>query len=126
MPVNLIEIQQKLNDFSAQARARYEKLATRRQEVTDLFEAYADRLGDLRNIFEKAAETDANLRCAVPLDEPLDAVVPMPDLPGVFTVMAADGSQINPSRHARVAFCVINVGLVTMVRGSGKAPEIRA
>jgi len=125
MPVNLIEIQQKLHDFSAQARARHEKLATRRQEVTDLFEAYADRLGDLRDIFQKAAEVNPHLRCAVPLDEPLDAVIPMPALPGSFTVMAADGSQINPNRHARVAFCVINVGIVTLVRGSGKAPKIQ-
>lgn len=125
MPVNLIEIQQRLTDFSAQARARHEKLATRRQEVTDLFEAYADRLGDLREQFQKAAQVNPHLRCAVPLDEPLDAVVAMPDLPGTFTVMAADGSQINPSRHARVAFCVINVGIVTMVRGSGETPSIQ-
>lgn len=48
----------------------------------------------------------------------------MPDLPEQFTVLAADGSQINPSRHARVEFCVINVGVVKMVRGSGKAPQI--
>jgi len=125
MPVNLIEIQQRLTDFSAQARARHEKLATRRQEVTDLFEAYADRLGDLREVFQKAAEVNPRLRCAVPLDEPLDAVIPMPGLPGKFTVMAADGSQINPSRHARVSFCVINVGIVTMMRGSGETPEIQ-
>ncbi len=125
MPVNLIEIQQKLHDFSAQARARHEKLATRRQEVTDLFAAYAGRLADLRGIFQAAAEVNPHLRCAVPLDEPLDAVIPMPELPGTFTVMAADGSQINPSRHARVAFCVINVGIVTLVRGSGKAPKIQ-
>ena len=125
MPVNLIEIQRKLHDFSAQARARHEKLATRRQEVTDLFEAYANRLADLRDVFQKAAEVNPHLRCAVPLDEPLDAVIPMPELPGTFTVMAADGSQINPSRHARVAFCVINVGIVTLVRGSGQAPKIQ-
>jgi hypothetical protein len=45
-------------------------------------------------------------------------------LPENFTVLAADGSQINPSRHTRVEFCVINVGLVKMVRGSGLTPEI--
>jgi hypothetical protein len=50
--------------------------------------------------------------------------VPCPALPETFTVLAADGSQINPSRHARVAFCVINVAVVKMVRGSGQAPKI--
>ena len=51
-------------------------------------------------------------------------MVASPILPQKFTILAADGSQINPSRHARVPFCVINVGVVKMVRGSGRAPEI--
>jgi hypothetical protein len=34
------------------------------------------------------------------------------------TVMASDGSQINPTRHTRVPFCVINISYIKMVRGS--------
>ncbi len=124
MPVNLLDIQKKLNDFSAQARARKEKIASRQQEVENLIEGYADRLDELKARVNKAADLVRHLRCAVPVDEPLDTVVPKPDLPQTFTVLAADGSQINPSRHARVEFCVINVGLVKMVRGSGTTPEI--
>ena len=74
-------------------------------------------------IVDRAASR-VNLRCAVSRDEALDLVVPKTDLPRKVTVLAADGSQINPSRHARVAFCVINVGVVKMELGSGKAPEI--
>jgi len=124
MPVNLIDIQKKLSDFSAQARSRKEKIANRQQEVTDLIGAYATRLDELKARVGRAADVVPRLRCAVPVDEPLDTVVSMPDLPEQFTVLAADGSQINPSRHARVEFCVINVGVVKMVRGSGKAPQI--
>jgi len=124
MPVNLIDIQNKLNDFSAQARARKEKIAVRHQEVTNLVEAYAHQLDELRERVSQAAESVPRLRCAVPGDEPLTVAVPCPDLPETFTVMAADGSQINPSRHARVEFCVINVAVVKMVRGSGLAPKI--
>ncbi len=124
MPVNLLDIQRKLNDFSAQAQARKAKIASRQQEITDLIEDYADRLDELRSRVNRAAEIVPNLRCAVPVDEPLDRAFALPSLPEVFTIIAADGSQINPSRHARVEFCVINVGVVKMVRGSGLAPEI--
>lgn len=125
MPVNLLDIQKKLNGFSAQAQARKEKIVIRQQEVTDLIDVYSERLGELRARVEKAAELVQTLRCAVPLNEPLNAAVPSRHLPETFTVMAADGSQINPNRHARVEFCVINVGFVKMVRGSGETPEIR-
>jgi len=125
MPVNLLNIQQKLNDFSAQAQAHKAMIASRQQEITNLIEGYADRLDELRARVDQAAAQMPQLRCAVPRDEPLDAVIAKPDLPKTFTVLAADGSQINPSRHARVAFCVINVGVVKMVRGSGLAPEIQ-
>lgn len=124
MPVNLIDIQRKLNDFCGQARARKEKVAIRHQEVTNLVDAYADRLEELQERANRAIALVPRLRCALPLDEPLNASVPCPALPEIFTVLAADGSQINPSRHARVPFCVINVAVVKMVRGSGLAPEI--
>ena len=124
MPVNLLDIQKKLRDFGAQATARKEEIAERQKEVSELFETYATRLDALKDRINYAADVVRHLRCAVPINEPLDTVVPMPPLPQVFTVMAADGSQINPSRHARVAFCVINVGLIKMVRGSGEAPDI--
>jgi len=125
MPVNLLEIQKKLNTFSAQAAARKQKLANRQREVSNLIEGYADRLDDLREQVDRAASMIPHLRCAVPLNEALNTVIPMPGLPKQFTVVAADGSQINPSRHAQVEFCVINVGVVKMVRGSGLTPEIQ-
>ena len=124
MPVNLIDIQKKLTDFSVQAKARAARIAGYHQEVTHLVEAYAQRGEELRERVSRAAEQIPHLRCAVPGNEPLDLTVPCPNLPETFTVLAADGSQINPSRHARIEFCVINVAVVKMVRGSGQAPKI--
>lgn len=124
MPVNLLDIQKKLHDFSVQAQAHKETIAIRQREVSDLIASYAGRLEALIARFDRAAEVIPHLRCAVPIAEPLDTVVPMPDIPEKFTVLAADGSQINPNRHARVAFCVINVGVVKLMRGSGLAPSV--
>ena len=126
MPVNLLDIQNKLPGFSAQAMARRREIAVRQKEVSELIAAYAHRLDDVKARVSRAGDVIRHLRCAIPVDEALDVVVPKPALPDTFTVMAADGSQINPSRHARVAFCVINVGLIKMVRGSGSAPDIQA
>jgi hypothetical protein len=124
MPVNLLDIQKKLTDFSAQVKARNEKIALRQKEITNLIDSYANRLAELRERVSRAAEVTPRLRCAVPVREPLDTVVPLSPLPDTFTILAADGSQINPNRHARIAFCVINVGVVIMRRGSGEAPKI--
>ncbi len=124
MPINLIDIQQKLRDFGAQAKARHEKLTSRQCEASDLLSGFANRLDELKNRISRAADLNPHLRCAVPTDEALDAAIPAPALPETFTLLAADGSQINPSRHTRVAFGVINIGLVKMVRGSGEAPQI--
>lgn len=124
MPVNLLDIQRKLHDFSDQAQARGEQMAHQQTEAAELLESFANQLDELKERFSRAADLVPNLRCAVPTDESLNAAFPAPDLPDTFTLLAADGSQINPSRHARVPFCVINVGVVKMVRGSGKAPQI--
>jgi hypothetical protein len=124
MPVNLIEIQNKLADFSAQISTRKQQLTIQAQEIADLMATYADRLEALKDKVNRAADLVPHLRCAFPIDEPLNAAFPAPPLPEKFTVLAADGSQINPSRHTRVEFCVINVGVVKMVRGSGLSPEI--
>jgi len=123
MPINLIDIQKRLPDFSDQAGAYRAEVSIRRQKLVDLLKAYAHRLDEVKARFNRAAEVVPRLRCAVPLDEPLNAAVPMPVLPERYTALAADGSQINPSRHTRVPFCVINVGVVRMVKGSGEALE---
>lgn len=124
MPVNLLDIQNNLDDFSAQARERRQRVSILQQEAANLAAAYADRLDELKARFDRAAGLIPRLRCAIPGEEMVDTAKPCPGLPGLFTVIAADGSQINPNRHARVEYCVINVAAVKMVRGSGLAPEI--
>lgn len=124
MPVNLIEIQKSLPKYADQAKARRAELSSREWELMGLIEKYAGQLDAIKARVNQIAETNDRLRCAVPLDEPLDAVVPMPPLPERFTLLASDGSQINPSRHTQVPFGVINVAVLVMTRGSGETPRI--
>jgi hypothetical protein len=124
MPVNLIDIQKKLESFSAQAESYGSKLAAGRREMADLIKLYAGKLDEVKARVDRAVEVIPRLRCAMPVDESLDAVISMGQVPDQYTILAADGSQINPSRHTRVPFCVINLGMVKMTLGSGRAPEI--
>jgi len=73
---------------------------------------------------------DPNLRCALPAQgpggdsEPLDAHFPLPALPVRATILAADGSQIAPDRHAAVDYSLINVGSIQMRLGKPDSPEL--
>jgi hypothetical protein len=78
--------------------------------------AYADQSDKLQHP-ARAAGT------AIPSDEPLDATWPLPPTPETFTVVAADGSQIQPDRHSAAFYYLINIGSLVYRHGSGEAPE---
>jgi hypothetical protein len=54
----------------------------------------------------------------------LNGCYPPPPTSDQATILAADGSQITPDRHAAVYFGLINVGAIQMEHGSSRAPEI--
>lgn len=64
-------------------------------------------------------------RSARPLDysEPLDIRVPAPPCPAEATLIATDGSQILPDRHAAFLYYLINVGILVYHHGRGQPPE---
>ena len=124
MPVNLIDIQKSLSSFADQAKAHYEQEALYLRELKAVLAGYADRLDEIRSVVEREADTNARLRCAVPTEEAINTAIPVGPMPEQVALLAADGSQINPSRHARVPFCVINIGAVEMVRGSKQMPQV--
>ena len=64
-------------------------------------------------------------RAAAPLseDEPLDTPVPPPAPPDQATIIATDGSQIMPDRHAAYLYYLINIGVIVYHHGDGRAPH---
>jgi hypothetical protein len=71
-------------------------------------------------------EADAKFyRSARPLDdkEPLDSRIPSPRCPAEATLIATDGSQILPDRHAAFLYYLINVGVLVYYHGRGQSPE---
>ena len=103
-----------------QAREIERDLKAKRQVALELLKLNANRLDELKKKVELAVTANPNLHCAVPVDEAFTFTLPTPPLPPGLTILAADGSQINPDRHDAAEFSVINVGAICLK--PGKAP----
>ncbi len=124
MPIDFQQIYARIREIAAGAEERGKTLEEKRKLARRLLSDYASELDFLKKKVEDATAIDSNLRCAAPFSEPLTSTYPPPPPVPDVTVIAADGSQINPDRHASIQFCVINVGVITMRLHSGQAPEI--
>lgn len=124
MPINYQEVYTRIQEIGKGARERKKTLDERRQKARDLLSTYAFELDFLRSKVDAAKLADANIRCAYPLDESLASSHPARDAASEAVLIAADGSQINPDRHAAIQFCLINVGAISMKLNSGETPEI--
>jgi hypothetical protein len=130
MPVNFQEIYTKILQIGQGARERQQRIENRRKHARSLLEKNADELDYLRRVVERAREKDPSIRCALPLNESLTAHLPppvsFPEGASMLdtTLIAADGSQVNPDRHNAIQFCIINVGAIVMRMGSGQPPDV--
>ena len=124
MAIDFQQIYERIKEIGLSAQERQKDLDEKRAQARILFNEYADNLDGLRKKVDTALLQDANIRCAYPLDENLDTRVPTPALAMDATLIAADGSQIVPDRHAAVQFGLVNVGAIAMQLNSGKTPDI--
>jgi hypothetical protein len=129
MALDFQQIYEKIKTIGVGARERRASLEGLRKHARGLLDFYADKADELHAKLERARQYDPNMRCALPLTERLDASLPAPaeeeHLPHrIATLIAADGSQINPDRHAAVLYSLINVGAIAIQSGSGKPPAI--
>ncbi len=108
--------------------------------TADLRQAQRERVGRLLEVMERRAAdwaaVNAGLtraaeradpkyfRAARPLHEtePLNAPIPAPAPPARAILMATDGSQILPSRHAAFLYYLVNVGGIVYFHGENRAP----
>ncbi len=123
MALNFQQVFDKIKQIGMGARARQESLDALRQHARHLLDSWADKTAELRDKVERARQADSNLRCAIPLAGPLDAARDPGPAPVELTILAADGSQILPDRHAALQYSLVNVGAIVIQTGSGNAPE---
>ncbi len=124
MPINYQEIYSQIKEIGKGAKERRKKKEEAQASARDLLTAYNNELDLLRSKVDSAKQADSNIRCAYPLNESLASSYPPPVSVVQATLIAADGSQINPDRHAAIQFCVVNVGAIQMKLNSGETPDI--
>jgi hypothetical protein len=126
MPINYQEIYTQIKQVGLGAKERRKRKEEAQELAQKLLETYSSELDFLRSKVDSAKAADANIRCAVPLDEELASSHPLPDsVPQAeSTLIAADGSQAIADRHSPVQFCVINVGGIIMKPNSGETPAV--
>ncbi|MFA5837851.1 MAG: DNA double-strand break repair nuclease NurA [Bellilinea sp.] len=116
MPVNYQDIKQQIKQNVSQMRLQQVERNARLELAQRLLEQYAGEVEFLQQRVEVVSRL-FGLRCARPLYEPLDFCAEAPIDHACPVVLAADGSQVNPSRHDEVVFGLINVGLFRMMPG---------
>jgi hypothetical protein len=125
MSLNYQQVRQQVQRLGESAPARYQQLQGLRARAQQLLVNNASELESLQQKVERVVRNfDNTLRCAMPAGEPLDAHYPLPELTSPLTVLAADGSQINPDRHAEVEYSLVNVGAICVRLGSAQPPTI--
>jgi hypothetical protein len=124
MPVDFQQIHARIEQIAAREIERRTLLEKRKTEAIRLLQAHSEDLEALRRKVQIASVTDSHIRCAIPVDESLTFSQACPPAAADATLIAVDGSQINPDRHAAMQFAIINTGAVIMRLRSGEVPEL--
>ncbi len=124
MALDFQQVYAKIKEIGASVQQRKKTLEERRAKARVLLNIYADALDALREKVETVKAADPAVRCALPLKEALDLHLPPPVLPLNATLIAADGSQINPDRHGQIHYGLVNVGAIVLQLNSGETTQI--
>ncbi len=122
MALDFQQVRQQVIKMGENAPLRAQYLREKRDEALEVLHENAAELQALGAKVEAAIRANPNLRCAIPKDEVLNFRLACPTIPEKITLLAADGSQINPDRHASVDYCLVNVGAIQMRHGEADSP----
>jgi hypothetical protein len=125
MPVNYLTLQPQIKTLGETALARQSELARKLTDCQSLLEKYDNEIMALQQKVEEMAARNKGLRCASPVSEALRTHYPAHLPAPACTILAADGSQINPDPHGSALFGLVNVGVFRMKPGSSETPGIK-
>lgn len=132
MAIDFQEVSARIQALGDMAVQRQREIKALRSLAFDLLEKHASSTDFLIERIQRITRLyDPNLRCAAPAGElnrpiePLNSRVPLPEMPAQVTLLAADGSQINPNRHEQVNYCLINVGAIQVRLSEPDPPLVR-
>ncbi len=116
-----------IDDMVRQTGRRRKQQEGQHNEALARLRRFATSWESVRNAVMQADELldKKRYRAAMPLHDsfPIDAGIPASAPPSKATILACDGSQIVPDRHAPFPYYLINTGLIAYYHGSGLAPD---
>jgi hypothetical protein len=124
MPINYLQIQGQINEFAVDAKNRQNDIEQLGKRYKTLLRISADSQLELILKIETAIKENSSLWCAIPTQEKIDEVFPLPEKTFPVTIIAADGSQVVPNHHRQVEFGMINTSAISFRMGSKEAPKI--
>jgi len=122
MPVNYQQIKSQTARFYERTAEHYRAVQSAAGLLMGALDHYGQHMGELIQIVEAESLVNKSLRCARPVAESPVSVYHLPNHAESVTLIAADGSQINPNRHRQVDFSLINVATICMQNGVDTAP----
>ncbi len=122
MSLDLQQVLQQVDQLGQEAARRAEEISERLPLANTWLDQAAALPAD--ELKRRIAAAGAGLRPARPTDEPLDFLGVLPPHPPRLRLVAADGSQVYPDRHAAAFFYLINVGAISIDHGSGRPPQV--
>lgn len=124
MSLDFLQVSQQIKQLGEKALQHEQDLTVKLAEAHELLEGYSTDIDQIKDKVQRVVDShDPTLRCAIPVQEALNAHVTLPEMPEQVTLIAADGSQIFADRHAEVEYCLVNTGAIWMRYGSAKAPQ---
>lgn len=128
MTLEFEKLTAKLDHMAQRAVRQEEKRRKRTGFTVTKLEEYATAWETIADALDTAhMKADQKLfRAARPLDEnePINSAIDCPPLPKQATIIATDGSQIMPDRHAPFYYYLLNVGGMVYFHGeNGRLPE---
>lgn len=124
MPINYQDIIGDIAKIAAAAPQFEQELAARRVEAQKLFSADFDQ-NQLKDKLTKAGMILKHLRCALPTNEAINQRFHLPPDLKEQTIIAVDGSQINPSRHLPLNYFLLNLGVIIYPSDQTETPEAK-
>lgn len=128
MTLELDRLTPDLEKMALAAAANRQAQLRRADQLRRLLAEHATDWEGIRAGLQMAAEKadEKYFRAAAPLseDEPLDTPIPTGPPPERATIIATDGSQIMPDRHAAYLYYLINIGVIVYHHGEGRTPDI--
>lgn len=115
MTLELNKIMNQVDALAKEAEANLRQASRQLDDARQWLHEHAQR-------FEELAGPAREFGAAIPIDEPLDAHHPAPEMPEQFTVIGADGSAIPPDRHSAAMYYLVNTASLTYRHGSGQQP----